>query len=185
VGADRAARRRALTRASSPRRAEGVHHVAGGTPKLHELLAAEAHKGSELVLSGTFGGYRVAYLATAPDLRVIAEIFGGRPDSEPGPTQASPDEVAPGGGARARGRRAALRSAWAHAFAPRGPSAESGQVVDGVVGTEARADEIERVDSVAVDCAEQVLFDEFRNVARLLDAEPVEDMLAIGDRVAP
>jgi len=30
----------------------------------------------------------------------------------------------------------------------------------------------------------EVLFDEFREVAWLLDAEPVEDVLAIGDRVA-
>jgi hypothetical protein len=29
-----------------------------------------------------------------------------------------------------------------------------------------------------------VLLDEFRDVAWLLDAEPVEDVLAIGDRIA-
>ena len=50
--------------------------------------------------------------------------------------------------------------------------------------TEACADEIERADSVTLECAEQVLLDEFRGVAWLLDAEPIEDVLAIGDRIA-
>jgi methylmalonyl-CoA/ethylmalonyl-CoA epimerase len=38
-------------------------------------LAEEAKKGREAVLSGTFSGYRVAYLPTERDLGVIVEIF--------------------------------------------------------------------------------------------------------------
>jgi methylmalonyl-CoA/ethylmalonyl-CoA epimerase len=60
---------------------EGVHHVAVASPRFDELVAAQAEKGNELVLSGTFGGYRVAYLATDRDLGVVAEIFSGPPDA--------------------------------------------------------------------------------------------------------
>jgi methylmalonyl-CoA/ethylmalonyl-CoA epimerase len=69
---------------------EGVHHVAVASPKFDELVAAEAEKGNELVLNGTFSGYRVAYLATDRDLGVIAEIFSGPPDAEPGPDASEP-----------------------------------------------------------------------------------------------
>src|SRR5438067_3465420 len=63
-------------------------------------------------------------------------------------------------------------------------SAASGRGLGGLVGAEAGANEIETVDSVSVEHAEQVLFDDLRDVARLLDAEPVEDVEAIGDCVA-
>jgi methylmalonyl-CoA/ethylmalonyl-CoA epimerase len=63
---------------------EGVHHVAVASPKFDELVSAQSEKGNELVLNGTFSGYRVAYLATDGDLGVIAEIFSGPPDTEPG-----------------------------------------------------------------------------------------------------
>jgi methylmalonyl-CoA/ethylmalonyl-CoA epimerase len=63
---------------------EGVHHLAVASPKFDELVAAQAEKGNELVLSGTFSGYRVAYLATDRDLGVIAEIFNGPPEAESG-----------------------------------------------------------------------------------------------------
>jgi methylmalonyl-CoA/ethylmalonyl-CoA epimerase len=54
---------------------EGVHHIALAPSSFDEAVAAQAEKGEELVLSGTFSGYRVAYLATDRDLGVITEIF--------------------------------------------------------------------------------------------------------------
>jgi len=69
---------------------EGVHHVAVASPQFDELVAEQAEKGNELVLSGTFSGYRVAYLATDRDLGVIAEIFSGPSDAEPGPDASEP-----------------------------------------------------------------------------------------------
>src|SRR6266511_3983843 len=49
-----------------------------------------AEKGNELVLSGTFSGYRVAYLATDRDLGVIAEIFNRPADADATPDATSP-----------------------------------------------------------------------------------------------
>lgn len=54
---------------------EGIHHVAVAPTSFDELVAAQAEKGNELVLSGTFSGYQVAYLPTVRDLGVIVEIF--------------------------------------------------------------------------------------------------------------
>jgi len=59
---------------------EGVHHVAFACPNFDELVTAQAKRGNELVLSGTFSGYRVAYLPTDRDLGVVAEIFSAPPD---------------------------------------------------------------------------------------------------------
>ena len=77
--------------ASSRRRArEGVHHIALAPSSFDEAVAAQAEKGNELVLSGTFSGYRVAYLAADRDLGVIAEIF-----SPPADADATPDATSP------------------------------------------------------------------------------------------
>jgi hypothetical protein len=54
----------------------------------------------------------------------------------------------------------------------------------GFIGTEACADQIESGDSVILECAEQVLFDDLPEVAGLLHAESVEDVQAIGNRLA-
>ena len=69
---------------------EGVHHIAVASSSFDEAVAAQAEKGNELVLSGTFSGYRVAYLATDRDLGVIAEIF-----SPPADADATPDAISP------------------------------------------------------------------------------------------
>ena len=68
---------------------EGVHHVAVATPNFDETVA-QADRGNGVILSGEFGGARVAYLGTDRDLEVIVEIFGGSPDDRP-----QPDEVDP------------------------------------------------------------------------------------------
>jgi hypothetical protein len=72
VGADRAARRQARASITSP--------------SLHRALTRPSprrqKRGDELVLSGTFSGYRVAYLATDRDLGVIAEIFSPPADAD-------------------------------------------------------------------------------------------------------
>jgi hypothetical protein len=57
-------------------------------------------------------------------------------------------------------------------------------VRSGFIGTETCADQIESGDSVIVECAEQVLFDDLPVVVGLLHAEPIEDVQAVGDRVA-
>jgi len=54
---------------------EGVHHIAVAPTSYDRALAQEAQRGREAVLSGTFSGYRVAYLPTEHDLGVIVEIF--------------------------------------------------------------------------------------------------------------
>jgi hypothetical protein len=54
---------------------EGVHHIAVAPTNYDHALAEEAKRGREAVLSGTFGGFRVAYLPTEHDLGVIVEIF--------------------------------------------------------------------------------------------------------------
>jgi len=69
---------------------EGVHHIALAPSNFDEAVAAQAERGNELVLSGTFSGYRGAYLATDRDLGVIAEIF-----SPPADADATPDEISP------------------------------------------------------------------------------------------
>jgi len=69
---------------------EGVHHIALAPSNFDEAVAAQAERGNELVLSGTFSGYRVAYLPTDRDLGVIAEIF-----SPPADADATPDATSP------------------------------------------------------------------------------------------
>ena len=69
---------------------EGVHHIALAPSNFDEAVAAQAERGNELVLSGTFSGYRVAYLATDRDLGVVAEIF-----SPPADADATPDAISP------------------------------------------------------------------------------------------
>jgi methylmalonyl-CoA/ethylmalonyl-CoA epimerase len=54
---------------------EGVHHIAVVPANYDRALAEEAKRGREAVLSGTFSGFRVAYLSTEHDLGVIVEIF--------------------------------------------------------------------------------------------------------------
>jgi methylmalonyl-CoA/ethylmalonyl-CoA epimerase len=54
---------------------EGVHHIAVAPTNYDRSLAEEARRGREPVLSGTFSGFRVAYLPTEHDLGVIVEIF--------------------------------------------------------------------------------------------------------------
>jgi methylmalonyl-CoA/ethylmalonyl-CoA epimerase len=56
-------------------RGEGVHHIAVAPANYDRALAGEAKRGRDPVLSGTFGGFRVAYLPTEHDLGVIVEIF--------------------------------------------------------------------------------------------------------------
>ena len=69
---------------------EGVHHIALAPSNFDEAVAAQAERGNELVLSGTFSGYRVAYLATDRDLGVVAEIFSPPPDADATPDATSP-----------------------------------------------------------------------------------------------
>jgi methylmalonyl-CoA/ethylmalonyl-CoA epimerase len=64
---------------------EGVHHIAVAPTSFDEAIADEVKKGHETVLSGTFGGIRVAYLPTEQDLGVIVEIFSGDPAAEQTP----------------------------------------------------------------------------------------------------
>ena len=60
-------------------RGEGVHHIAVVTPCFEDLVAAQAQRGNNLELSGTFSGVKVAYLPTAHDLGVVIEISSGTP----------------------------------------------------------------------------------------------------------
>jgi len=50
-----------------------------------DAVAAQAKRGNNLVLSGTFSGANVAYLRTDRDLGVIIEIFSGTPGTEQEP----------------------------------------------------------------------------------------------------
>ena len=68
---------------------EGVHHIAVASPKFDELVAAQTDRGKDLVLGGTFSGFKVAYLATEPELGVIVEIFSGPPDDDAKPNATS------------------------------------------------------------------------------------------------
>ncbi len=61
---------------------EGVHHIAVAPTNYEQALADQAKNGSEPVLSGTFSGFRVAYLPTERDLGVILEIFSAPPAAE-------------------------------------------------------------------------------------------------------
>jgi methylmalonyl-CoA/ethylmalonyl-CoA epimerase len=87
VGADRAARRGERLRAFLAEKGEGVHHVAVATSNFDETVA-QADRGNGVILSGEFGGARVAYLGTDRDLGVIIEVFSGTPDDHPDETSA-------------------------------------------------------------------------------------------------
>jgi hypothetical protein len=50
----------------------------------------QADRGNGVILSGEFGGARVAYLGTDHDLGVIIEIFSGTPDDRPQPDETGP-----------------------------------------------------------------------------------------------
>src|SRR5687768_12645791 len=41
-----------------------LHHIAVSTPNFDEAVAEQAERGNDLVLSGTFGGVKLAYLPT-------------------------------------------------------------------------------------------------------------------------
>jgi methylmalonyl-CoA/ethylmalonyl-CoA epimerase len=64
---------------------EGVHHIAVATERFDEAVAEQAERGNTLVLSGTFGDTKLAYLPTDRDLGAIIEIFSGMPGVEPEP----------------------------------------------------------------------------------------------------
>jgi hypothetical protein len=89
VGADRAARRGERLRAFPRREGRGVQHVAVATPNFDETVA-QADRGNCVILSGEFGGARVAYLGTDRDLGVIIEIFSGTPNDRPQPDETHP-----------------------------------------------------------------------------------------------
>ena len=67
---------------------EGVHHIAVAPTDYDRALAEEAKRGRETVLSGTFSGFRVAYLPTEHDLGVILEIFSDQRGSDQRPDAA-------------------------------------------------------------------------------------------------
>jgi hypothetical protein len=48
-------------------------------------VAAQANRGNNPVLTGTFSGAKVACLPTDRDLRVVIEIFSGTPVVEENP----------------------------------------------------------------------------------------------------
>ena len=62
-----------------------MHHIAVAAQSFDEMLAMEAKRGTDVVLSGEFEGVRVAYLGTDRALGVILEIFSGMPDLEQNP----------------------------------------------------------------------------------------------------
>lgn len=61
---------------------EGVHHIAVATPRFDDVVAEQAERGNNLVLSGTFSGAKLAYLPTDRDLGMIIEIFSSTPGAE-------------------------------------------------------------------------------------------------------
>ena len=73
-------------------RGEGVHHIAVATPDYEQMLAAEAGRGNDLLMScelgGQYSGIKVAYLNTQPTLGVILEVFSGLPESKAKPAPA-------------------------------------------------------------------------------------------------
>lgn len=84
-----AARRGRRLRTFPRRKGPGVHHVAVATLNFDETVA-QADRGNGVVLSGEFGGARVAYLGTDRDLGMIIEIFSGTPDNRSQPDETSP-----------------------------------------------------------------------------------------------
>src|SRR6266511_3458034 len=92
-------------------------------------------------------------------------------------TDKAPSSVVYEGAIAVRSQAPLLRSSLSR-------STDRPRVRSDFIGTEARADQIESGDSVIVECAEQVLFDNLLDVAGLLHAEPVEDVQAIGNRLA-
>jgi hypothetical protein len=68
---------------------EGVHHVGVAAANFDETVA-RADRDNGVILSGQFGGAKVAYLGTDRDLGVILEILGGTPDD-----RAQADEIDP------------------------------------------------------------------------------------------
>lgn len=58
----------------------GVHHIAVATPDYREVVRAQAARGKEPILSGTFSGVEVRYLDTERELGVVLEVFSGLPD---------------------------------------------------------------------------------------------------------
>lgn len=58
-------------------RGPGVHHIAMKTPDYDGVVAAEAARGRELVLTGEFTGITVSYLQSRQDLGVLIEVFKG------------------------------------------------------------------------------------------------------------
>jgi hypothetical protein len=82
VGADRAARRAERLARFLAEKGEGVQHVAVATLDFDETVA-QVDRRNGVILSGEFGGGRVAYLGTDRDLGVIIEIFSGSPDGRP------------------------------------------------------------------------------------------------------
>lgn len=66
----------------------GVRHIAVAARGFDEMLAMEAKRGIDVVLSGEFEGVKVAYLGTDRDLGVILEIFSGMPNLEQKPDAA-------------------------------------------------------------------------------------------------
>jgi methylmalonyl-CoA/ethylmalonyl-CoA epimerase len=63
----------------------GVQHIAVAAQSFDEMLAMEAKRGIDVVLSSEFEGVRVAYLGTDRDLGVILEIFSRMPNLEQKP----------------------------------------------------------------------------------------------------
>lgn len=61
---------------------DGVHHIAVTAPRFDELVASEAEQGRELPLSGTFNGWKVAYLGTEHTLGVMTEIYKPPPSED-------------------------------------------------------------------------------------------------------
>jgi methylmalonyl-CoA/ethylmalonyl-CoA epimerase len=70
-------------------KARASSSVAVATSDFDETVA-QADRGNGVILSGEFGGARVAYLGTDRDLGVIIEIFSGTPDDRPQPDETDP-----------------------------------------------------------------------------------------------
>ncbi len=60
----------------------GVHHIAVAAQNFDETLDMNAKRGNDVVLSGEFEGFKVAYLGMDRDLGVILEISKGMPKLE-------------------------------------------------------------------------------------------------------
>lgn len=68
---------------------EGVQHVAVATPNFDETVA-QADRGNSVILSGEFGGGRVAYLGMDRDLGVISRSSAAPPTSARSRTRPTP-----------------------------------------------------------------------------------------------